>query len=225
MNMARPFHVYAALPGLGFVGRESFGLTLAHPQCALDCSEVSMPPAGVWFNGYYNHGRSMGELDFKLPPAVESLDQLKALLAYNLHHAITEAVPRWLAEGRELNHLLPWVREHAAFAERDHCTVARNWLKLALRELQRTLPAQLPAGLVSFKFDGTVLQIVGATPIAMHAKGAPWRETYEVRAGDLASLPCRLMRDYIEVSAWEGYLTIANRRYPLAKVVSDVGAG
>jgi hypothetical protein len=217
------FPVFAALPALGFVDRGDDGLKFVHPQCELRVGEGWVPfhPA-VWFVGHFNHAaREMGFLEFNLPVAIESLDQLKAFLAYYLSDAMTANVPEWIAEGRALSHLLPWERDMAAYNARDRCAVRREWLRLTLKDLTDALKNLGPAEVVTFTFDGTLLSIDCGRRIMVQAEGSAWGDTHSIRASDLATLPKRLMRDPIEVAAYGGHLIIGNHRYELAKGQSE----
>ncbi|HWW84404.1 MAG TPA: hypothetical protein VNZ26_12420 [Vicinamibacterales bacterium] len=105
-------------------------------------------------------------------------------------------------EGRRHLHLLPWERERAirqrermAYHARPLCYVQRDWIRLALKKLQR-LPSFDRDATIRVSFDGTVLTMrCDKTVIAMSADGSPWPQEYEIRVGALQPLPTRLMRD------------------------------
>ncbi len=168
----------------------------------------------VAFCGHFNHaGDTIGELDFALPANVESCDQLKAFLAYYLRDAITEDRPLWMIEGEIVRDLLPWERERAAYRQRDHCTINREWLKLALRELTAMLTSSAPPERVVFAFDGNVMTIDARQRIVVQGSGDPWHSTYAIAAADLHELPARFMRDTVAIDVWKGLFAIGNRRY------------
>ena len=133
----------------------------------------------VQFTGTYFSKRSMAYIEFKLPARVESLDQLKAFLAYYLDHASDTSdeqsdQPAWLAEGQALQELLPWEQRQAAYQARDHCWVERDWMRIGLKKLRALLDKIDSAGAVRFAFDGTVLRIEAAEEsIVMQGDGEP----------------------------------------------------
>ncbi|MFO0788776.1 MAG: hypothetical protein U0805_04915 [Pirellulales bacterium] len=164
---------------------------------------------------------------------MESLDQLKAILAFNLRHAVRSNVPDWIVEGASQLYLVPEVRkqmeaaaDHRAFAfeavyaAREHCDVRREWLKLAIKELSEVLKSLQPTALVTFAFEGSTLSIDGGRRIIVQAEGAAWKQTHAVRAADLTTLPKRLMHDQIEVAAYNGRLKIGNHSYPVAEAAA-----
>ena len=154
-------------------------------------------------------------IETELPREVESLNQLKALLAYAIDRnlAIAQA-PAWLEEGRNLTELLPWMQSAAANAARraarPQCNVGRPWMRLFLRDLRACLGAMDGALICELTFDGS--QLVFNAPgyrVAAPARGpSAWAEPYVVSARALARLPQRLMSDPVEVGVWEGCLEV-----------------
>ena len=216
--MSDTFPVFEALRTLGFADRGDWGVTFVHPQCEVSAVEACIPYPAVSFAGHFNHqGRVMGHLEFNLLDTVESLEQLKAFLAYYMRDAITADPPQWFSEGRALSHLLPWQRQRGDYETRDRCFVRRAWLKLALKELALALKDPRAAKLATISFDGTLLSIdCGSWSRTMvQASGSAWQSSYTLPTNEFARLPSRLMRDPVEVAACAGHLKIGNLRYPL----------
>lgn len=230
--MSGTFPVYNALPALGFIDQGDGTLEFVHPQFELGAVEGyrPWPPEGiVSFAGQFKHGQEFGFLEFELPAAVESLDQLKAMLAYNLRHVMTSNAPEWILRGISFLHLVPQVQkevssrveyeaQNAAYVARDRCAVRREWLKLALKDLAQALTTLQPQDAITFAFDGSMLTIDCGRRIIVQAEGSAWRDSHSIRAADLATVPKRLMRDPTEVSAYGDYLLIGNCGYDLAEV-------
>ena len=70
----------------------------------------------VSFSGVFSTSSSVTEMDFTLPATLESINHVKAFLAYYLDSVLRGGSrppidPVWLAEGRAMAHLLPWTRK------------------------------------------------------------------------------------------------------------------
>ncbi len=107
--MSDALSILEGAEALGFVKNAYGSLSFRHPQCDISLVPKVIVPLVVLV-GNFHCGRSAGYIEHDLPERVESLDQLKALLAYYLHRAMTVNAPEWLIEGRALAHLLPWKR-------------------------------------------------------------------------------------------------------------------
>jgi hypothetical protein len=174
--------------------------------------------------------RSIREVECELPPEVESIEQVKAWVAWCLDNNAggrrfepAVATP-WLTEGRLHLDLLPWNREIAAYAARPHCDVRRDWARIALKTLGEQLATVDDEAPVAFGFDGTVLTIRCAGKVSvMPADGRPWAQAYSIRAGALRALPKRL-EFTVEISVWDAMLRIGNRGYRPALAI-DAGEG
>jgi hypothetical protein len=172
----------------------------------------------VLFTGFMVTDRTMGEVEFELPPEVESGEQGKSWITWGLDNEFggrfqPVGAPAWLAEGRQYFDLLPWNRERAAYNARPHCSVDREWARVAIKTVGQHLTKVDDATPVIFGFDGKVLTITCGEGICpLPAQGSPWKEQYSIRAGELSRLPTRL-RYNVEFSIWDGMLGIGNRHY------------
>ncbi|MEI8064046.1 MAG: hypothetical protein WCH84_08275 [Verrucomicrobiota bacterium] len=194
------------MPGLSF----DFGNFKLKASCVMNLHFVEV----VMFTGYVTTPRTMTELLFELPRQVESREQCAAWIAWNLKGDVPKHEPDWLKEGRLHFNLLPWERRRAAYEARPHCSVSRKWARLALDTLATHLTTVPDAALVEFVFDGAVLTIrCEGKVVALPGDGSSWQHTYLIRAEKLRHLPQRLMRDPLEVSVFDGALTLENRRY------------
>lgn len=184
----------------------------------------------VQLTGIIATRRTLAKIDDQLPLELESRELGIAILVWCLDQAGDgEFVPlkpfQFIAEGRLNRGLLPWERERAAYAARPYCSVARQWMRLALRTLGENL-IECDAGTVcTFSFDGSALTIrCGEKPIIVAAEGVRWNETYSVKVEKPTSLPTRLMRDPVGISVFDGFLTIGNRRYTLIADDEAIGS-
>lgn len=174
----------------------------------------------VLLTGVLSTSRSIAVIDAEMPREVESREQGVAWLTHFLdQHAYSgEFVPAvpvfWLAIGREYRHLLPWVRQMAAYEARPHCLVDRDWARVALRKLAEIVAGAADESQVMLAFDGEVLKMRCMDGlVAVPARGTAWGTRYAVRAGQLRALPKRLMREWIEFSIWESALRIGGYVY------------
>ncbi len=176
----------------------------------------------VSVSGVYASPRTIAEVEIQLPLCVASAQQCAAFIAWGIDHQISgDFVPltptRWLNEGRNNFDLLPWVKEQKLYNERPRCTVERDWLKLALRDLRSLLPQLDESESVFFTYRDEIFSI--RTPpklLALPATGREWKTRYEITAGNLRNLPKRLNNNQIEVSVWNNQLCLAGWRYPIA---------
>jgi hypothetical protein len=198
-----PTEVYSDIhPGLSF----DFG------NLRLSAVAVFSPYSGeiVLFTGILATRDTLAEVHFELPRQVESLRQCVAWIVWNLDQYGDRRVFRstrnvgWLEEGRQNRRLLPWVMSQAEYDARPHCTVQRDWLRLARKNLREHLGSLPDNAIVVFSFDGTVFSIHCDTRvIAFSGEGPPWTVCFRVEAKTLRQeSKRRLMREYIGVSIW-----------------------
>lgn len=188
----------------------------------------------VSFGGMYRTNNSLGMIEFDMPRRVESYEQCAAWIAWHLHRqlprrekAISRRKSDWLIFGLQHQDTLPWVKQKAAYAARPHCSVRREWIRLALKTLVKHLAAVSGDAQVEFSFGGAVLSIrcADTNVISLAAEGLPWPDRYMAFAERFREPPGRFMRDTVELSIWEDRLTIGGRRYgPVMKDSESVYA-
>jgi hypothetical protein len=231
-----PISTWGLLPSLGFVPDPdvwsdvmpglccNFGNVKVYASCVLSlrCKEV------VLFTGVLTTEHTISEICFEMLRHVESREQCVAWLAWGLDKAADVTFkPRipvpWLEEGRRHRDTLPWERQRAAYAARPHCSVSREWARIAVKTLAEYLAQVEGDAPVTFRFDGEVLTIRCADKVvALPAKGRAWSHVYSISAGSFWELPKRLMRPEIGVSIWDSALTIGNRCFSgVAEVSSE----
>lgn len=218
--------VWSLLPTLGFVPHPKV-ISKIRPGLRCDFGNLRLDASAgvnrhlndvVLFTGIVSTPRTGVLLEFEVPRQVASREQALAFVAYFLdRHAdggvfVPETPARWLDEGRMHRSLLPWEQTVADASERACCTVARDWLRLALKQLKASL-ATLPLNAsVAFGFDGECLVIRGpGGSIRVQAKGEPWPAEFVIPVAKLTSLPSRLRRDPVPVALRRDAIVIGGR--------------
>jgi hypothetical protein len=199
--------------GLSF----DFGNFVIRASCCLNlrCKEI------ILLAGVLSTRQTVSDVQIEMPRQVESIKQCAALIVWSLDQHSQDRVfkptrnVRWVEEGRENRKLLPWVMSAAEYDARPHCTVKRDWLRLALKTLGAYLPFLPDDAYVVFSFDGSVLSIrCDGRVIALAGEGPPWAVRFKVAASVLRRLPKRLMRENVGVSVWESRLSLGHWTYP-----------
>lgn len=169
----------------------------------------------VSFSGLYRDHRSIADTSFEIPERVESREQVLAWIVYGLRCSVPLAItPAWIEEGRRLQHELPWAKHMAAYNARPMALVDRMWMKPLGKLLREAAASAAEGERCLIHFDGhTVRFELPAKTYLVQADGSePWPHAALVALRALAGLPQRWMYRTIEVSFWEGHITIGNRR-------------
>lgn len=181
-------------------------------------------------SGVYATPRTIAEVEIQLPLRVASVQQCAAFIAWGIDKQVSRnfvplAPTRWLDEGRNNFDLLPWIRkqkrlleEQKLYNERPRCTVERDWIKLALRDLRSLLPQLDKSESLSFTYRDEIFSIRTRLKLfALPATGNSWKSSYEITAGNFQNFPKRFKYNEVEISIWEEHLHLANWRYPIEK--------
>lgn len=218
-----------ALQRLGFAPDDSVDSDV-RPGLSFDFGKFSLA-AGQMFNlhmrwvvsfsGLVSTPNALASIEFEMPGKVESDEQCAAWIAWHLKEQLPARgrfIPRSKAKllvfGLQHQATLPWERNMAEYAARPRCLVERSWLRHALKDLAWKLNCENAESLVEFSFDGRILSFHRPNwVVPVPGAGAEWPLVYHIRAGNLARLPSRLMREQIEISVWNGSLTLGNRCY------------
>ena len=182
--------------------------------------------AGVMTNGHfrrvvnvcgvYSDHRSIAEIGFDVPLFVESREQALAWVAYGLRrYRMLEIKPDWLEEGRQLQQELPWERRRAAYEARPRACVDRMWMKPLGKVLREAAASASEDAHCLIHFDGSTVRFeLPAKTYLVQADGSePWPHAVLVSLRELQALPQRWMQSTINVSYWDGQVTIGNRRF------------
>lgn len=170
------------------------------------------------FGGVRSTSRSLGMISFEMPVVVESFEQGVAWIveALRLQGYTPHFRPDWYRIGEEHRDLLPWERQRAACAARPRCLVERDWLRPAIKKLREVSSNADPSDVTQISFDGEILRFrSGDVSVLIGASGTRWTESYAVCTRQLDGLPRRLMQEWIDVSIWDGRMTIGSRAFKL----------
>ena len=170
-----------------------------------------------WFSGVAWGHNSLRDIDFEMPLEVDSFEQGVAWIAYVLGRKFCPKKPAlWLEQGQEWADTLPWVRRLKQYEARPCCSVDREWFRVAGKKLRERAGSADANEMASFEFDGDVLRIkTSSALLAMPAQGVAWDRAYYLPLSKLDFLPKRIMRYTVQVSVWEGRLSIDCRLFNL----------
>jgi hypothetical protein len=163
---------------------------------------------------------TVAQIHFELPRRVESLNQCAAWIVWSLDQQWDGRMFRparaaaWIEEARRNRRLLPWVMSQAEYDTRPQCTIQRDWLRLALKNLREQLGSLPDSAIVVFSFDGAVFCIrCDNKLIALAGEGPPWTVCFRAEAKALRRQQTRLMREHVGVSVWESCIRFDSWSY------------
>lgn len=171
---------------------------------------------GFNFLGYYVSGRSAGELEFFLPPQVESYEQGLALIAYYLRNAELKYKPDWLNKGFALEEQLPWKKEMKAYNENPKAIIEHEWFRVLVNKLRALISGSTDEDITTFYFDGKILKVVcNNETFVVSGSGKNWQKTATVKTKSLSFLPKRIPHRDVIVFIWKDELQVSNRVFKL----------
>lgn len=178
----------------------------------------------IYVTGVFYDKRSLCNVEIQLPLRVASIELCTTFIASGIERQIgnfTSSIQTdWLETGRNNFDLLPWMREQKRYKERPRCLADRDWLKLAIRDLSLHQEELGENDSLFLTFQKGIFSIRSPLKvIAFPAAGEDWNFQYEIIAGKLRNLPKRINNKEIEISVWNDYLFLANRGYPVHKII------
>lgn len=165
-------------------------------------------------SGIVTKVRSIGFIQLDIPIEVADFEQGVAWIAYAMRGMFDDDdKPPWLRDGEQWQHTLPWQREAARYAAlraaRPHCTVARDWFRLAANDLSARAVGAGSTEVADVMFDGETLTIrAGGRLLTMAGTGDAWPQPANVSFAALTRLKKRLMHDPVTIDIWEGRLGV-----------------
>ena len=185
----------------------------------------------VLISGLHGEKDAITQIDFELPRRMESAKQCAAWFVWCLDQHFGPAGFRaarnfeWMVEGKLNRRLLPWVLAQAEYEARPACTVRRDWLRLALKDVRKHLAHSPGDASVDFTFDGLIFSIrCHEKVMAFRAEGKPWTVSFRVPASSLQTPPRRMMRECVDISIWDSRINFDSTRYE-GSIVQSGGAG
>lgn len=203
-----------------FMPYVSAGNSVAYPlrngriDAAIMC--VYFVKFGLVLSGHYKTSNSLCNIDARLPAAYESDEQALAMIVYSLRlkpeNFMGNTYPLWYHIGLQNKELLPFVKQQAKFAARDHCFVSRTAFRPLIKEaLKDSYPE--PDEVITVSFDGAVLSFNGfSRELRIVADGKKWTRDYHVLRTDFENNPKRYISDWVTIDIWEGFLRINSTR-------------
>ncbi len=170
----------------------------------------------VNFEGLYNDGRTLEQVQFEVPERVESRAQLLAWIAHGMGDGIPLAItPGWLEEGRRSRGLLPWERKRAAYNARPQASVDRDWMRILGKQLVQEALQTVDTDTCRVHFDGSALRFhLPHKTLLVQARGpAAWSVDVIISLTALRDLPKRWMRDPVDASYWDGRFVVASHGF------------
>lgn len=225
------------LPALGFVPEDAQGKDFDHLELDLGYLKLRAFRAMnsrfvdvVHCTGTYYDGNILSDVQIQLPPVGWSLDRIAAAIVWNLDRIENcEFQPLtdlpWISEARSNFELLPWVRERLAYEDRPKCQVKKEWLKIALKELEEIVNSTEEPVLVRIRFDGEALSFrLDRRLVIVPAEGKAWEVSYEITSDRFSIFPKRLYGSSLEICIRGKCLHIDRFQYlPLSEVNKTEG--
>jgi hypothetical protein len=175
----------------------------------------------ILVSGVFSNHRMISEVRIEMPLQIESNAQAAAFIAWGINEQIgrnftPQNLTQWLEEGKNNFDLLPWTKEQKIYNERPKCLVKREWLKLALRDLNLILPEldETDSFFITFQKGVFSIQSVLKT-IVFPAVGNDWTNEYQITVSNFNRFPKRLNQAEIEISVWNNKISLANWSYSI----------
>ena len=177
----------------------------------------------VLLRGILQTKRTLGLVDYEIPPNLGSAREAAAWISYALksHRSHLEPLPAWFVEGEPYWDLIPFVRHMRDYEARPKCYVDREYARTLRRKLRAALSEISKDAEMTFSFDGRVLTITLCGAVyEVIASGTNWTSAYSVMVGHGTALPTRFTSPAVEVSVFEGALTFGNMRLKPCEVTT-----
>lgn len=216
-----------SLRALGFTTRSTpsgmdavgYRFLLVDLVASASCTIAGVPL--VRLNGILDTGRTIGLIDYCIPPDLETASAAAAWVSYQLkpHRSGLEPLPAWFLEGEEHWDLVPpaveerEIRERSeAYRARPKCFIDRDYARPLRRKLRTALSGLAGATAMEVGFDGRVLSIaLGGEIHEVAASGDRWPSSYRVTVSARTRLPGRFRSPEVVVSVFEGHFRVAGQ--------------
>lgn len=95
-------------------------------------------------------------------------------------------------------------------------TIESEWFRILVKKIRLLITTSNDEDFTEFSFDGTVLKVQCNYEIFVIAgKGKNWKQTATIKTKSLDFLPKRIQNGGIEISIWQGKLSIANTSFTM----------
>lgn len=191
------------------------------------CLSLKSFEESVCFSGCINTERTIGYIEFEMPPEVDSFEQGMAWLAWHIDQQKNDRscynsdFPyNWLEIGCANYHLLPWEKERierereeeayqAEYMRSPHCTVEREWARILRGKINAIMEdAEEPVQVVlSFNGEMLIMRCAGML-MPMPANGEAWKNSFLLDLKTTWKLPKRFMNEQIEFAIFREKLMV-----------------
>ena len=226
--MSNPYITLKSLEALGFTPRSTLSTTKAvgyrfryvNLVASASCTIVGVPLVNL--SGILDTVRTIGLIDYGIPPDLETAEAAAAWVSYQLksHRSALEPLPAWFLEGEDHWDLVPPAVEERRVRERleayracPKCFIDRDYARPLRRKLRTAFSGLAGETAMAVSFDGRILSI--ALDGEVHevvASGENWPSTYRVTVSENSCLPDRFKSPEVAVSVFDDYLSLAGLR-------------
>lgn len=176
----------------------------------------------VRVHGVIYTARTLAEIDSDIPVDLEDPLEAAAWVSFVLSSNRDELnpMPDWFVAGERNAHLVEralvgrdaWERRRA-FEASPKCRIDRDFARPLRRNLQEDISWLEGEADLTISFDGRVLSIDFCGRVQeVVAEGEVWPSSYRVSVSPEAELPARFVSRSVEVSVFEGYLSLDRLR-------------
>ena len=217
-----------SLKALGFTSRSTpsgmdavgYRFRLVDLVASASCTIAGVPL--VRLNGILDTGRTIGLIDYCIPPDLETAQAAAAWVSYQLksHRSGLEPLPAWFLEGEECWDLGPPAVEERRIRERMEayrscpmCFIDRDYARPLRSKLRTALSGLAGETAMEAAFDGRIFSIALEGEVhEVAALGDRWPSSYRVTVSATTRLPDRFKSPEVVVSVFEDHLTMAGQR-------------
>ena len=217
-----------SLKALGFTPRSTLSTTkavgyrflLVDLVASASCTIAGVPL--VRLDGILDTGRTIGRIDYCIPPDLETASAAAGWVSYQLksHRPDLEPLPAWFLEGEDRWDLVPPAVEERRIRERleaywacPKCFIDRDYARPLRRKLRTALSGLAGETAMEAGFDGRIFSIALDGQVhKVAASGDRWPSSYRVTVSAATRLPGRFRSPEVVVSVFEDHLRLAGHR-------------
>lgn len=175
----------------------------------------------VRLNGILDTRRTIGLIDYCIPPDLETAQAAAAWASYQLksYRSDLKPLPAWFLEGEDRWDLVPPAVEERRVRERletyracPKCIIDRDYARPLRSKLRTALSGLAGETAMEAGFDGRIFSIALDGQVhKVAASGDRWPSFYRVTVSATTRLPDRFKSPEVVVSVFEGHLSVAEQ--------------
>lgn len=226
--MSNSYITLDSLRALGFTpasspnGVDAVGYRFRLVDLVASASTTMFGAPLVRLSGVLDTGRTIGLIDYSIPPDLETAQAAAAWVSYQIksHRSGLEPLPAWFLEGEERWDLVPPAVEERRIRERSEayracpkCFIDRDYARPMRRKLRTALSGLAEETAMEAGFDGRIFSIALDGEVhEVAASGDHWPSSYRITVSATTRLPGRFKSPEVVVSVFEGQLSVAGQR-------------